>query len=106
MTAPRRGAGEHVAEAVLACVLFVYVGVFGLVFVVGLVCAWCLSPAVGGLVLLVVVSGLGLPVVFRVARAVWRDVRGVTCRPGRLSSTGRAVLVNRVPCEGTGGCDG
>lgn len=57
MTAPRRGAGEHVAEAVFACVLFAYAGLSGLVFVVGLVCAWCLSPAVGGACL--VDRGLG-----------------------------------------------
>lgn len=97
MTAPRRGAVEHVAEAVLACVLFVYVGVSGLVFVVGLVCAWCLSPAVGGLVSLTVVSGLGFPVLLRSVRALWRDVRGVTC-------VGRAVLVNKAPGERAGGC--
>lgn len=104
MTAPRRGAVEHVAEAVLACVLFVYVGVSGLVFVVGLVCAWCLSPAVGGLVSLTVVSGLGFPVLLRSVRALWRDVRGVTCRPGRLPCVGRAVLVNKAPGERAGGC--
>ena len=94
MTAPRRGAGEHVAEAVLACVLFVYVGVSGLVFVVRRMCAW-LSPAVGGLVSLTVVAGLGFPVLFRSVRALWRDVRGV----GRLPFTGRAVLVNKAPGE-------
>lgn len=103
MTAPRRGAGEHVAEAVLACVLFVYVGVSGLVFVVGLVCAWCLSPAVGGLVSLTVVSGLGFPVLLRSAQSVWREARGVTCRPGRLPCVGRAVLVNTPSSEAKGG---
>lgn len=100
MTAPRRGAGEHVAEAVLACVLFAYAGLSGLVFVVGLVCAWCLSPAVGGLVSLTVVAGLGFPVLLRSVRALWRDVRGV----GRLPFTGRAVLVNKAPGERAGGC--
>ena len=104
MTAPRRGAGEHVAEVVLACVLFAYAGLSGLVFVVGLVCAWCLSPAVGGLVSLTVVSGLGFPVLLRSVRALWRDVRGVTCRPGWLSFTGRAVLVNKASGERAGGC--
>ena len=100
MTAPRRGAGEHVAEAVLACVLFAYAGLSGLVFVVGLVCAWCLSPAVGGLVSLTVVAGLGFPVLLRSVRALWRDVCGV----GRLPFTGRAVLVNKAPGERAGGC--
>lgn len=76
MTAPRRRAGEHVAEVVLACVLFVYVGVSGLLFVVGLVCAWLLSPAIGGLVSLTVVSGLGFPVLLRSARAVWSEAKG------------------------------
>lgn len=31
MTTPRRGSGEHVAEVVLACVLFAYAGLSGLV---------------------------------------------------------------------------
>ena len=81
MTAPRRGAGEHGAEAVLACVLFVYVGVSGLVFVVG----------------------LGFPVLLRSAQSVWREARGVTCRPGRLPCVGRAVLVNTPSSEAKGG---
>mgnify|MGYP000845862913 FL=1 len=103
MTAPRRGAGEHVAEVVLACVLFVLASICELLFILGIVFSWWLSPAAGGLVSLVVFSGLVFPFLLQSAQSVWREARGVTCRPGRLPCAGRAVLVNTPSSEAKGG---
>lgn len=103
MTSRRCDRHERTAEAVFAGALFVLASICGLLFILGIVFSWWLSPAVGGLVSLVVFSGLVFPFLLRSAQSVWREARGVTCRPGRLPCAGRAVLVNTPSSEAKGG---
>ena len=85
---------EKFANVVFAGLFFIYALLSGMLLIMVLVWVWRYVP--DGDVLIIAASGLAFLFSFRLARSAWREARGMTCRPGRLSFTGRAVLIGKT----------
>lgn len=87
---------ETFANVVFAGLFFIYALLSGMSLIAGLVWIWRYVSGGEALVIIIAASGLAFLFSFRLARSAWREARGMTCRPGRLSFTGRAVLISRT----------
>ena len=83
---------EKFANVVFAGLFFIYALLSGMSLIMVLVWVWRYVPDGDAVVLIIAASLFS----FRLARSAWREARGMTCRPGRLSFTGRAVLIGKT----------
>ena len=88
--------GEKFANVVFAGLFFIYALLSGMSLIMVLVWIWRYVSGGDALIFIIVVSGLAFLFSLRLARTAWREARGMTCRPGRLSFTGRAVLISKT----------
>lgn len=87
---------EKFANVVFAGLFFIYALLSGMSLIMVLVWVWRYVPDGDAVVLIIAASGLAFLFSFRLARSAWREARGMTCRPGCLSFTGRAVLIGKT----------